>query len=608
MLKSTSRCFGRICIWKFLPKSFARTFLTPTRPIYARSRLQCQEIVEEVNENTMYDFGKVKSRVKGPWHRQMNSYAALESLILSPEDQAPRNLSRSCHRVYSHRTYEGLTRSLIRRSRIADAVRVYERMIREGLIVSLSLEVQMLAIAMSQAENQSKNILLSRFKSVVRKEAFSPGDLFEVLGVMTNLDLPPELLLDIMADFTKTHKFTKPLKFDVRFLQDLANAAVEAGDIQTALDALSALPQSDANETLLSRVYASFIAAIRKSAYPSRDAVSATLNQMKNQGIPPSLFVWNSLIAFEVRASSLHRPFAIFDALKNRSELLPDHNTFGSLFKALNRFYNPKRRKFRHGKPLPDSIPSPRALYREMLGYLVRHPQEPQFRLTTSLLNTILRSFVFMRDYAGAFLILRLFHLRRIPVNVKTYFIVFRHLMNRVTYGIRAARKMGSVTWADRFLGLPFPIYDPIFLSCLQLSNPLASHILDVCKCSSFALDEPLYMSSQPLNDISPAKYQTPTVEGMLDKVAVSLDQEFDGVPLERLMKKALLAEMELLQELPSGRATNSALSEMIASVKQEMVPPDLQKRREKIKEESYLIQLIQLSRIITAGDVSGDV
>jgi len=462
-------------------------------------------------------------------------------------------------------------------------------MVREGFIVSLSLQAQILAIAMSRTENQSKNILISKFMSVVRKEAFCPDDLLEVLGVMTHLDLPSELLLDVMTDFTKTHKHVQPIEFNVRFLQDLANAAVKEGDIQTALDALSALPRSDADETLLPRVYASFIAAIRKSTYPSRDAVSAALSQMEKQGIPPSLSVWNSLISFEVRANSLHRPFAIFEALKKRPEYLPDHNTFGSLFKALNRFYNPKRRKFRHGRLLPDNIPPPRALYREMLGYLVRRPQEPQFRLTTSLLNTILRSFVFNKDYAGAFLVLKFFRSQCIPVNVKTYFIVFRHLMNRVTYGVKAARKMGSVTWADRFLGLPIPTYDPDFLNCLQLSNPLASYILDMSRRSSFALDEPLYILSRPLpdSDISLAKYQTPTVEGMLAKVAVPLDQEFDCVPLERLLKKALLAEMRLVQKLPAGRATNVALSEMMVSVKQEMVPPGLQKRRERMKEES---------------------
>lgn len=344
MLKSTSRCFGEICIWKLLSKPFTRTFLTSTRPVSARSRLPLQESVQEVNEDILNTFAKVKSGIKRSQYRRMNSYVALESAILSPQDQAPHNLNQAHHCIYSYKTYEGLIRSLIRRSRIADAVKVYERMVREGFIVSLSLEAQILAIAMSQAENQSKNILLSRFKSVIRRQAFSPNDLFEVLGVMTYLDLPPELLLDVMADFTKTHKHVEPIEFNVCFLQDLANAAVKEGDIQTALDVLSALPQSDADETLLSRVYASFIAAIRKSAYPSRDAVSAALNQMEKQGIPPSLPVWNSLISFEVRANSLHRPFAIYDALKMRPEFLPDHNTFGSLFKALNRFYNPKRR------------------------------------------------------------------------------------------------------------------------------------------------------------------------------------------------------------------------------------------------------------------------
>lgn len=514
------------------------------------------------------------------------------------------HLDQASRPVYPHVIYEDVIHSLTEQSRLSAAIKVYEQMVAEGLIVSPSLEAQMLAISISQADKQSKNTLVATLKAVVQKEAFKPDDLFEVLGRMSDLDLPSELLLEIMTVFYKSHKSMEGFDLDIRSLQRLAKSAVEHGDAQLTLDALSALPQVDADKIRLSEVYASFIAAIRASVYPDRAVVSAALEQMEKQGIQPSLSVWNSLIAFEVRANSLHRPFAIYNALKGRSGFLPDQNTFGSLFKALNHFYNPKRRRFRYGRRLPDTIPTPRELYREMLGYLARHPRESRFHLTTSLLNTILRSFVFDKDYAGAYLVLRLSYSQHVPVNTKTYFIVFRHLMNRITYGIRATRKMGSVTWADRFLSLPYPISDPSFLRNLQLSNPLAFNLLDISRRQSFELDRPLYISDLPLADLEPVKYRSPTVEEMLGKVAVSLVEEFDSVPLERLMKKALLAEMRSTQEIAQGQATSSLLSETIASVKREMVPLDLRKQLRKMRGELRLLHLIQLARIVAWADV----
>jgi hypothetical protein len=458
-------------------------------------------------------------------------------------------------------------------------------MVAEGLIVSPSLESQVLAVAISLTDGASRKLFFSALREVIRKKAFTSDDLLNVLGKMSDLDLPSESLLEIMSVFEMSHKSLGTFEPDITFFKKLVYSGVRDGDGQSALDALAALTRSGVDKNLIPDVYASFFAAIRKSVRPSRAAITAAIEQMEKHGIKATLSVWSALIAYEVRTNSLHRPFAIYASLKDQPNFLADDYIFGSLFNALNRFFNPKRRRIRHGRRLPDNIPTPRALYRDMIEAFAHDPQAPSFQLTTSLLNSVLRSFIFKRDYAGACAVIRSYSLHRVPVNAKTYFIVFRHLMNRITYGIRAFRKKGSVKWADCFLDLPYPIHDPRPLSELPLSNALAGHILDLSRRRGFRSNWPLYLTPQPHDISEPVQYQVPTVQAMLGQEDVPADQSFDIIPLVRLVKKALLAEMELEQKSGKGRPTSPVLSKAIVDAREEMIPHRLSGRLKKIRE-----------------------
>jgi hypothetical protein len=226
-----------------------------------------------------------------------------------------------------------------------------------------------------------------------------------------------------------------------------------------------------------------------------------------------------------------------------------------------------------------------------MIEVLVRDPNDPAFQLTTSLLNVVLRSFVYSKDYAGAYVVIRAFYTFNVPINIKTYFIVIRHLMNRITYGIRAVRRMNSDTWADRFLSLPYPIPTPNFLSELPLSNRLATHILSTAKRRTFKLDAPLYITSEPLPELEPKHYLTPTMKALLGRERILLDKSLDGVPLQRLLKKAVLADLESMRQLGGERAATRYLSRTISSVKAKMVPPKLSERLQNMRKRMRTLQ-----------------
>ncbi|KAJ3575699.1 hypothetical protein NP233_g920 [Leucocoprinus birnbaumii] len=603
------------CLPNLHPRQCARNFLSSTRPVAARSKSRVNENVALEKENIFKDALEHSepqvSRVSPPQRSRPYNVTALNTLELSPEDRAVVDACIADHldpnhsTAYPHDVFEDVLQTLIDESRFSAAMKVHQRVVAEGLIVSPSLEAQMLAVSISQADKQKAPKFLDMLKAVVKRKAIGADDLVGVLSRMSELDLPSEMLMHIMSSYNEAHPILAASGHNVRSLQDLAKFIAEDSDAQTALDALAALPELNADEVSMAEAYTSFFRNLRASAHPDRSVVSAALDQMEKHGVEPNLSIWNSLIAFEVRANSLHRPFAMYYALKARPDFLPDQNTFGSLFKALNRFYNPKRRRFRYGRRLPDNIPSPRGLFREMMDTLVRHADEPKFRLSTSFLNTILRTFVFQKDYAGAYLVLRSYRLLDVPVNVKTYLIVFRHLMNRITYGIRALRKMGSVTWADRFLSLPYPVSDPAFLRDLQLSNALASHILESSVRQSFDLERPLYINIQLPAELGSVKYQSPTALEMLGKAPISLDAAFDPEPLERLMKKAMFAEIGTVQELGPGQVTSPMVSKAIVDAKEEMIHPTLHKQLKKIREELRTLHLIQLARLTAWANIN---
>lgn len=572
MLATRLCLLKEVRVWVFQPRITAKHLSTTTKPFAPRISRDSAYTAQVYQDSRKFQVTSL--------------FQSLRRSLGSVDDQThitsriTDNLNHFIPLIHRpHKVYENVVRLLINNSCLPAATAVHERMVAEGFVASASLEAQMIVMAMALVDEKGERRFLRSLKAIIKNPLFTHNDLLVLLGTMAERDWSPGMLNAMMDEFYKTH----PSNGDINFYQRMVDLETRSGNVQQALDTLSVLPESGDKSLDISRAYTSFIAAIRDVRHWDREAVTTALKVMEQQGIEPQIALFNVLISFEVRNNSLRRAFALYDALKKRPTLLPDGFTFGSLFNCLNRLYNPNRRNFRQGRRLHNHIPSPRALYRDMMEALVRCPEAPPFKLTTSLLNVTLRSFIYKRDYVGAYIVIRCFRIFRVAMNVRTYFLVLRHLMNRTTFGIRAIRKISDDTWADRFLGLPYPIPNPQFLSRLRLSNALASRVLELSSRTSFRLTSPLYITEGASQEQEVAKYHVPTVENMLGIDPVPLDHQFDTIPLERLVRKAILVASDSMRQLDQGRETSLYISQAIAIAQEEMIPPQVTKRLKKV-------------------------
>ncbi|KAF9449005.1 hypothetical protein P691DRAFT_588571 [Macrolepiota fuliginosa MF-IS2] len=572
MLWSRLYTLNRARLWSFQPRTVTKGFFTTTKPVAARAP-KCSRKPSNVAERVN------SSRVR-------TLFKALKSSIDSTHDQklitsrVKHNLDRFIPLILRpNDVYESVIRFFISRTCLLAAAVAYEHMVAAGFIVSPCLEAQMIVTAAAVAGKKAKKKHLSSLKAAVGNPLFTSDDLLELLNSMAELDMLPETLFGIMDEFYKTHQSDAEFDPDVNFYRKQVDTGIGADNVQEALNALSVLPESNIEEGDWPKAYTSFIKGIRNTRHWDREAISAALDLMAQQGLEPNIAVFNALISLEVRANSFHCAFGIYDVLKHHPKLSPNDYTFGSLFNILNRLNNPSRRKLRHSRRPPSNVLSPRALYRDMIDGLFRDPQMTTSYLTTSLLNVALRSFIYQRDYTAAYVAIRCFTTFHIHIDAKTYLIVIRHLMNRITFGVKAFRSMGDDKWSDRFLSLPYPVLAPRSLSSLTLGNALATHILDVSRRSSFKLDWPLYIIPDAPHEKENPKYNVPTAENMLGREPVPFGHTFDPVPLERLLKKAILAESDSFRQLDQGRDINSYLSKVIVDAKTEMIPSDMSTR-----------------------------
>ncbi|KAF7776852.1 hypothetical protein Agabi119p4_5245 [Agaricus bisporus var. burnettii] len=484
-------------------------------------------------------------------------------------------------------SYETVIRFLLTRNCIHAAIAVYVRMTELGFAVPLRLEARMLValiVHTPSTETKALDEFGSSLQDIIQNKGFTNEDLWNILTIMDNHNFSPTLLFNLMNTFYDTHEPDVPI-LDLRLYKKCLHYGAESGDVEAGLRSLATLGHSrlrGPRRKLVNHAYASFIAGVRDTSVLNREAIASALDLMKKQGVQPNILVVNALISLEVYNNSLQRAFSIYHSVKHDPNLRPDDFTFGSLFNILNRLYNPKRRRSRHGRLITGDIPSPRTLYREMIEALLRKPTGLAYKPSTSLLNVILRSFIYKTDYVGALVALQCFTAFRVPVNVTTYKLLITHLMHRIAYGIRAYRKMGDDKWADRFLSLPYPLLDPDFLTKLRLGHSLMARILDVCRRDQFDLDWPLYAHKwQNRYQDLPVEYRVPAIKYIFSENPVSLDHPFDAVPLERLLRKAILCEEESMRELGYGEAAHSHISKVVADARVDMIPPALEARLE---------------------------
>ena len=526
-----------------------------------------------------------------------------------------------------YKIFEPTISLLINQNRFLAATSVCARMIKSGLIPSLGLSAKLLAMAITMSPEKENVAISGILEGMFSDPHFSESMLEEALQVMIALGAPRKLIIDTIENFieTKSEDYT-PGKF---LLAKLVDAQVRNDRLGEALETLAEYEEavastSDTSDSTSAQVpYVAIMSAIRDTETWNSAAVNQVLEIMRTNNIQPSTAVFNVLISNEVRKSSLYNAFSIYAILKvmadNVPTVVPDAYTFGSLFNALCRMYKPEARnkkvQKRGGtKDEANIILSPRRLFFDMIQRYHDQPRllmtevgarppkpgstppptstlpaPPPFEPNPTLLNLTFRCFIRARDYAAAIVAISSFRDLEQNVTPRTYYIILKHIMNRIRWDIKRHRMPGESRWGDRFLG----VFPHTIIWQMDVDERLAKRVLEYVKGDKFDVKRGLLEGApwaevlgkkEPASSTPPKrvkglrkdketdKFITPTFGMMEDDEPVPAGTRFSAIPLMRLLQRALWAEVTDPQVL-NGVTSSRPLSNAIEQAKSEMVP-----------------------------------
>ena len=494
-----------------------------------------------------------------------------------------------------HVAFEKVISLLMARRYFTEAAAVYQRMLNEGFIPSSSTNAQMLAVTLA-VSSDSEDQLMAALDDIFADPKYTESRLRELLDLIADLDFSAQTSLTIAQRFVDSRgSHYTPSKL---LLTKLVGIQARAGLMDDALDNLVRSEFGDdteASSVASSYPYVAILTSIKDTQPRNTQAINMVLKHMEESGVHPNVSVFNALIAREVRQRSLYRAFALYDVLMHLSKtmpLSPDAFTFGSLFSILTKLYRPSVRtaRTRHYKR-PDNVTPPRQLFRDMISCHLNRSRVPPSNgslsgvITQSILNVALRTFLSKGDYVGAFVVVRAFSTFHLKVTAKTYYIVMRHVMNRIRWDIKGTRRVGESRWADRMLGLkPQPdVWQ------LKVDEAMAEKVLRFGDRPGFdILDDP----DSAHRNISP-KYVTPTLAMMDGEEPVPPGIALDSVPLERILRRAILADTPLhpntiVHPVSDDKDTPARrVSRVIAEGKDEMIPKEAKQKRDQRRHRS---------------------
>ena len=461
-----------------------------------------------------------------------------------------------------HVTYEKVISFLINNRFFSEAAGVLTRMTKHGFIPSSDTYAQVLAMVLAMSESDVD--IIKAFDAVISDPAFSEDRFVHIMQIMSDIGAPHDHLVRIAERYVDTREYGySPTK---ALVSKLVDAQVRAGLLEDAFETLLRFDDMDASSPRDPSI--AIINALKDTNPSDKDSLSKALDLIKEKDVPPNIALFNALISRELRQKSLSQAFSIYHFVRQLSEampLCPDGTTFAILFDVLTRLYRPHRRSVLSRQyKVPDNSVPPRQLFHDLLSSHTRSP----FDITPRLLNVILRTFIFGHDYAGAFVALRAFRIFKLSVTPKTYFIVMRHIMHRILWDVKRSRRVGESRWGDRFLG----ITSRTRFQKLKIDEEMERKILLVAKLPQFDLSSGILKSAAIAEHTGGPKYTTPTV-GMIDgEVPVPESLQLDVVPLERILRRAVSANIHDMLEKDSYVASMH-VSKAVAAAKNEMLP-----------------------------------
>ncbi|TFY76585.1 hypothetical protein EWM64_g7427, partial [Hericium alpestre] len=196
-------------------------------------------------------------------------------------------------------------------------------------------------------------------------------------------------------------------------------------------------------------------------------------------------------------------------------------------------------------------------------------------------LNVAMRTFMDLSDYSAAFVALHAYTALKLKPDIKTFRVVVVTLLSQVRADLymRGPEEGGNVRWVDQFLG-------PEVAARLKPSDICDDMIDHLLRSGTIFVPgvTPQDSEEKETGGKSKGKGKVPTLPIMLGEIEPSKNTKWDTAPLERLLRKAMLARMEDI-ECSEDEAVFAAVKEAQA----EMLPkvgPKMLEALEKLLEK----------------------
>jgi len=430
-------------------------------------------------------------------------------------------------------------------------------------------DAQMLAIGLILSPNKYNEIMPS-LRIIFGGEKFSEEDFIILLATFQDLHASSSLMIQVIQEFLNSRgEGFLPCQ---RLVNLLVGLMVKEGLVQEAFELIANHDNSnEIDDATRSHPYASIISSLDTFDPLSQKSINDVLAEVRARQIEYDASILNALISQQVRKKDVDKAFQVYGALmENYKEglLSPDRYTFGNLFKMISRLDE--------SSPLP--VP-PRHLFRDMLSVMFSD-QKVHKNTKTGIIEGYhllmvhaLRAFLSRHDYAAAYQFTKILVRLGLPVSGDVYYTVVKHVAGRVLQDVQQARKAGGSPWVHRLLGRSRS--DFAGMKELRRHQNIMLEVLRQSKLSGVLLE----VGATPLPSRSQRQYVIPTLPMMKRRVLVATRLGFDVIPLQRILRRALLAQIEQEKNIMIGISQDArrATGELIAGAEKEMMPENIE-------------------------------
>ncbi|KAI0755990.1 hypothetical protein BC629DRAFT_1162472 [Irpex lacteus] len=450
----------------------------------------------------------------------------------------------------------------------------------EGFLPSLRFKASMLIIHGFREKRPLESVLHAT-KKAVALEGFNENTLRYLLGVVyVNVPSSSAMIESIVELFLQTRPAN--YKLSERTHEFIAYLHTRLGSPELAA---KWVPPPEIPEEAISQDRRRLL-ALAASDPKLQPIVQAAILRLDQNDKEHDRTLYNSLIEVFLKKQEYTRALQIYRLMVNTGEAIsPNSTTFKLLFDAWMVASEPRTFRTRKYK-MPSDAPSPRKLFQSMIYFNKRSsssPENPSPVVSVYSLTAALQAFIKQDDYPAAFTVLRTFTLHGLKPTVEVYTIIVSGLIRRIRYELRFTPPGTDVReasqWVQRFLGHRHPPNtsdDSVFIEAI-LSIGLQPKLTlnPVTLPTQTQLGEFLFWSGPRKSDneavkkfmeLSSTPYRIP---GTLVVIGIlkAWDDKWDVVPLERILRRAILATYAKLFVRPA-----KAVSNEIAQAKREMV------------------------------------